>query len=271
MSKTILITGATDGIGLETARLLLTAGHLVLLHGRNSSKLQSTQKALSRYTTTPPPTYLADLSHLDQVKSMATRVLSDHPKLDVLINNAGVFKTSQPITPEGHDIRFIVNTVAPYVLPSALVKGMDRTGRVVNVASAAQAPVSVKAMHGEGRLGDFEAYAQSKLGVIMVSKYLDENIEPMVVAVNPGSMLGSRMVKEGFGVDGKDLGIGGRILMKAAVGKQFKGAGGKYWDNDRERFGEPHADARDKGKVKGVIEAVKKLVEEKVGEVCFEE
>lgn len=267
MGKTILITGATDGIGLETARLLLSAGHNVLLHGRSASKLESTCTALSHLASTPPPTYLADLSQLDQIQSLATRVLSDHPKLDVIINNAGVLKTSHPITPDGYDIRFIVNTVAPYFLASELLKGMDGTGRVVNVASAAQATVNLKAMEGEGRLEDLEAYSQSKLGIIMVSKYMDAKIAPMVVSVNPGSMLGSKMVKDGFGVNGKDLGIGGRILMKAALDKEFESAGGQYWDNDIGRFSAPHADAENWEKVEEVVKLVKNTVEKKIGKV----
>ena len=79
---------------------------------------------------------------------------------------------------------------------------------------------------------------------------------PLVVAVNPGSMLGSKMVREGFGVDGGDIGIGADILCRAAVGSEFADASGRYWDNDAECFADPHADALDAARCEAVTEAI---------------
>jgi len=94
MQKTILLTGATDGIGLETARMLVAEGHRVLLHGRNRQKLENVEQALSEVTGDGQvESYVADLSRMAQVEALAKAVIEKHDKLDVLINNAGIFKT----------------------------------------------------------------------------------------------------------------------------------------------------------------------------------
>lgn len=252
MQKTILITGATDGIGLETAKKLAADGHNVLLHGRNTDKLKSAAEAVGGVASC----YVADLSRLEEVEALAEDVLASHDVLDVLINNAGVYKTSRPKASNGLDVRFMVNTLAPYVLTRRLLPLLGSTGRVVNLSSAAQAPVNPRALQGDVVLADMEAYAQSKLAITMWSRALAEERPdgPVIVAVNPGSLLASKMVKEGFGVDGKDLSIGADILCQAALSDEFASASGKYFDNDAGRFGSPHQDALDPSKVQTVMQ-----------------
>ena len=157
MTKTILITGSTDGIGLLTARLLAAEGHTVLLHGRNKSKVDAAAADVGG----DPDRYIADLSSLADVEAMAQAIRDRHDRLDVLINNAGVFKTPETRTPEGFDIRFVVNTLAPYVLTRLLLPIIPASGRIVNLSSAAQAPVNPGAMAGHIQLDDMSAYAQS--------------------------------------------------------------------------------------------------------------
>lgn len=258
MQKTILITGATDGIGLETAKKLSKAGHHVLLHGRNPGKLKSAADAVGGEAKC----YVADLSRLEEVEALANEVNASHDALDVLINNAGVYKTSRPKASNGLDIRFMVNTLAPYVLTRRLLPRLTSAGRVVNLSSAAQAPVDVQALQGQVQLEDMEAYAQSKLAITMWSRALAEELPdgPVVVAVNPGSLLASKMVKEGFGVDGQDLSIGADILCQAALSDDFASASGKYFDNDAGRFGAPHQDALDPSKVQSVMHAMEQTL-----------
>jgi len=114
MQKTIFVTGSTAGIGLETARMLVAKGHRVLLHGRSPTKLKDAEKRLS---TLPGAgrveSYLADLSRLADVEALAKTVAERHTRLDVLINNAGILRTPEPITQNGLDVRFAVNTIAP--------------------------------------------------------------------------------------------------------------------------------------------------------------
>lgn len=264
MTKTILITGATDGIGLETAKMMAPEGHTLLLHGRNSDKLIAAAEAVSRIEGAGAiKTYRADLSVLPEVEALADEIKGDFKSIDVLINNAGVFKMSNPLTNDGYDARFIVNVVAPYMLTKALLPTLGSNGRVVNLSSAAQAPVNVPGFLNKRSFSDGDAYAQSKLALTMwsfeMAKELGES-GPMIVAVNPASFLGSKMVKEAYGRAGNDLRIGADILTRAALSDEFSDASGRYYDNDRKSFAQPHPDALDSAKNKRLIEAIERLI-----------
>jgi len=260
MSKTILITGATDGIGLETAKKLAAEGHTLLLHGRNPQKLAAVAEEMGG----DPETYVADLADFGAVETLAESVVAKHDRLDILINNAGVLKLADPITASGLDARFVVNTLAPYLLTRRLLPLMDGSGRVVNLSSAAQAPVDLDALAGKRRLSDMDAYSQSKLAITMWSQAMAAaNPDgPAIIAVNPGSLLASKMVKEGFGVAGNDLGIGADILVRAALSDDFAEASGQYFDNDSGRFANPHSDALDPRKVDALMRAMEAVLKE---------
>ena len=262
MPKTILLTGATDGIGLETAKLLVQQGHRVLSHGRNREKLAATEKLLSALPGGGSvETYVADLSVGTDVDAMADAVSARHETLDVLINNAGVFKAPNAITADGLDVRFAVNTLAPVRLTERLLPLMDKQARVVNVSSAAQAPVDTDALAGTVRLDDFDAYAQSKLALTMWSRHMAQDKSgPVFIAVNPGSLLGTKMVREGFGTKGHDIGIGADILVRAALEQEFAQASGQYFDNDAGAFAPPHADALDPQKSSAVVHAIEAVL-----------
>ena len=258
MSKTILITGSTDGIGALTAKMLASQGHKILLHGRNPAKLDAVAAEIGGDTES----YVADFSRMDDVESMAKQILDRHDHVDVLINNAGVLKTSHPRTPEGLDVRFVVNTLAPYVLTKRLLPIIPKTGRIVNLSSAAQAAVDVDAMAGRAALGDMNAYSQSKLAITIWSRELAKELSegPVVVAVNPGSLLASKMVKEGFGMAGNDLSIGADILCKAALDATFADASGKYFDNDARRFSDPNAAALNAEHAAAVMQTMDEVI-----------
>ncbi len=113
MQKIILVTGSTDGIGLATAKMLVSQGHHVLLHGRNPAKLEEAEKTLSRLSGGGSiESYVADLSVINDVMALTNTVAERTPKLDVLINNAGVYRTANLVTQDGLDVRFVVNTIA---------------------------------------------------------------------------------------------------------------------------------------------------------------
>jgi len=258
MTRTILVTGATDGIGKLTARMLLAKGHRVLVHGRSPSKLAATAEALGGDVET----FVADLADFGAVDALASQVLERHPQIDVVINNAGVFKTARPQTRDGLDVRFVVNALAPYLLTQRLLSAIPASGRIVNVSSAAQAPVHVEAMAGRVTLDDMGAYAQSKLALTIWSRELAHELPdgPVVVAVNPGSLLASKMVREGFGVAGSDLSIGATILCQAALDDRFADATGKYWDNDTQRFRPPQQAAMDRRHATSVMEGIRNVL-----------
>ena len=264
MQKTILITGSTDGIGLETAEMLVSLGHHVLLHGRNPGKLRDAEKNLSALPGGGRiESYVADLSLMANVEAFAKAVVDQHAKLDVLINNAGVFKAPDPVTADGLDVRFAVNSLAPYLLTQRLLPLIGASGRVINLSSAAQSPVDPKALAGDVRLLAGTAYAQSKLALTMWSRHLALSLKdqgPAIIAVNPGSMLGTKMVKQAYGVVGADIRIGAEILCRAALSEEFAQASGQYFDNDSGRFAAPHADALDAAKCEEIVRAIDAVV-----------
>ena len=200
------------------------------------------------------------------MESLAKAIAENHPTLDVLINNAGVYKTPATVTPDGLDVRFAVNAIAPYLLTKRLLPLLGPSGRVVNLSSAAQSPVNLDALVGRIRLSeDFTAYAQSKLALTMWSRSLALALKsngPAMIAVNPGSMLGSKMVKEAFGVAGGDIRIGAEILTRAALTDEFAAASGQYFDNDQGRFASPHPNALDPQKFQKIVCVMETILEE---------
>ncbi len=268
MKHTILITGSTDGIGYETAKLLVGQGHHVLLHGRSQEKLDRVSAeltALAKDASAQVESYRADLSSFDDVKQLASEILHKHDALDVLINNAGILKTPNPITPQGLDVRFVVNTLSPYLLTRLLLPIMNNNSRVVNLSSAAQAPIHLDALSGKVQLHDhMAAYAQSKLAITIWTQELANELSqtgPAVIAVNPGSLLASKIVKEGFGMPGNDIAIGANILIEAALSEKFSKASGKYFDNDIGQFSLAHPDSQDAKKCDALMLNIHALLE----------
>ena len=266
-AKTILITGATDGIGLATAKRLVSLGHNVLIHGRNREKLAKVEKILAAQSNGGQIVrYVADLSRMSEVAGLVGTVREDHAHLHALINNAGVYVVSDPVTSEGLDTRFAVNTIAPFLLTKGLLSLLGTTGRVINLSSAAQAPLDPEELMGPSGLSDGMVYAQSKLALTMWSHHMALSLGsegPAVIAVNPRSMLGSKMVKEAYGVNGSDIGIGADILIRAALSEEFATASGKYFDNDIGQFASPHPDALDAGKCERIVRVIEAVLAER--------
>lgn len=247
--KTFLITGATDGLGLATARQLANAGHHLIIHGRDPHKLAALADELAAYTQVE--TYVADLGDMQAVRGMATTLSATYPHIDALINNAGVYKAPQT---DEHtiDIRFRVNTIAPYILTRALMNNLSG-GRVINLSSAAQAPVNLAALQGLQQChSPMDAYAQSKLALttwtmaMAMASTETQKSQPadiQFIAINPGSLLATKMVQQGFGVSGSDTGPAVALLVSAAVGKAFEKANGSYFDNDIGELSHAHPEA----------------------------
>lgn len=134
-------------------------------------------------------------------------------------------------------------------------KGKGKS-RVINVSSAAQRSVSLKALSGQTLpKDDMAAYAQSKLGITMWTKHMadvegtrqqQEGEKQIVfVAINPGSLLNTKMAREGFGFTNGGADVGAKVLVRAATSDEFANANGQYFDNDARRFAPLHQDAAD--------------------------
>lgn len=260
--KTILITGSTDGIGLETAKSMLDLGHNLIIHGRTQDKVTNTIKLLKELNNESIlDGYTADLSNMKQVEKLAQDIITRYSKLDVLINNAGVNTVPIVNTEYNLDIRFVVNTIAPYYLTKLLLPIMGENSRVVNLSSAAQTAVDYKNFETFKNIPTGEAYAQSKLALTMwVMELSETNKDKVIVAVNPKSYLGSKMVKDAYGIEGHSLSIGADILSRAAFSDEFNEANGKYFDNDRGIFTLPHPFAMNGTNRKNLIDSLESFL-----------
>jgi NAD(P)-dependent dehydrogenase (short-subunit alcohol dehydrogenase family) len=174
---TFLVTGATDGIGKATAMALAMQGAPVIVHGRNSAKLEAVVAEIRAATGNPAlHPVLADLASLDAVAGLGRRVRRDFPGLQVLINNAGLITDHWQETVDGFELTFAVNCLAPFLLTLTLLETLKASApaRIVNVASTAMGGGQVDfgnrrlARHFDG----WQAYANTKLMNVLFSHHL---------------------------------------------------------------------------------------------------
>lgn len=268
MQKHILITGSTDGIGKLAATRLAAKGHRLYLHGRDAAKLNEVCQTIRAATGNQAiDGFVGDFSDLAAVHNMADEIRSKLPQLDVLINNAGILLSPNETTASGLDVRFAVNYFAPYLLTKALQTTLAQAAspRLLNLGSAAQAPVSLAALAGEESLAANVAYAQSKLALTMWSYHLAATQSDIaVLVVNPGSLLNTKMVQQAYGRHRAEADKGANILFDLALAAEYDGISGQYFDNDlgdaRGAFGTPHADALDQQKIAALLTATEAVL-----------
>jgi NAD(P)-dependent dehydrogenase (short-subunit alcohol dehydrogenase family) len=258
MKKSILITGSTDGIGKLTALKMVQGDHQLYLHGRNPDKLDAVIAEIRKETGHQNiEGFVADFSDLNAVQKMADEINAKVTTLDVLINNAGVFKSPKTLNRDGIDIRMVVNYLAPYLLTYSIKDKLKKSTepRIINLSSAAQSSVSLELLEGKVKVSDQEAYAQSKLALLMWSFHLALQ-EPQIatVALNPGSLLNTNMAREAYGKFWSSAEKGANIIYDLALVTKANQMNGKYFDNDRGEFGNAHPDAYDASLVDALIE-----------------
>lgn len=262
--KTILITGSTDGVGMLTAIKLAKDGHQLLLHGRNYEKLRNTISEIKEKTRNDNIMgFVSDLSDFDSIKKMIDELLIKISAIDVLINNAGVYKSAKDCNKDNLDMRFAVNYFAPFILTNGLLPLLknSNSSRVINLSSAAQSTVSIEALKGNKTIMDSEAYAQSKLALTMWSFIFAQlNPEITTIAVNPGSLLNTNMVKEAYGHHWSSADKGANILFELALADKYSESSGKYFDNDKGSFNTAHSDAYNKKKINQLIFETEKII-----------
>lgn len=239
--QVVLVTGATDGIGKGTAHELARMGATVLLHGRDREKLDAVRKEIAQATgSTRLDAFVADFSSLGEVRRLADQVITAHPHLHVLINNAGIgagtigHQTRQ-LSQDGYELRFAVNHLAPFLLTRLLIPALlgDGLARVVNVASAAQQAIDFTDVMLERGYSGLRAYSQSKLAMVMATFDFARMLENRPIAVNslhPGSLLDTKMVRESFGrpQGGVEEGIRSELFLASAP--EIEGIRGAYFD-----------------------------------------
>jgi NAD(P)-dependent dehydrogenase (short-subunit alcohol dehydrogenase family) len=198
--KVILVTGATDGLGRALAAELARSGAIVLVHGRDPGRIADT---IAEIDGRARP-YLADLADLAQVRALADQVLANEPRLDVLVNNAGI-GTDVPGGPtrqesaDGYELRFAVNYLAGFALTERLLPLLTRSApsRVVNVSSLGQQAIDFDDVMLTRGYSGTRAYCQSKLAQILHAADLSERLAGTGVTVNalhPATFMATKIV-----------------------------------------------------------------------------
>lgn len=264
----ILVTGATDGIGKETALDLARKGHTVIVHGRSASKVAAVATELGDDAAVKAAggsldTIVCDLSSLRAVKALAEQVVERFPGLTVLVNNAGLWTSERQVTDEGVELSFAVNHLAPLMLTEALVPTLAKNGatrsrptRVVFVSSIAHCkyPNSIEHdpdaaidwgnLQAEKAHDPYRVYALSKLCNVMTTQQFAKLNKPAPVTFNslhPGIIDTKLLARLLHDVDRPDLlknsqpcELGARTSVFVASDPSLDGVTGTYFVDCKE-------------------------------------
>jgi NAD(P)-dependent dehydrogenase (short-subunit alcohol dehydrogenase family) len=201
--QVVLVTGSTSGLGREVALALGARGAHVIVHGRDRERglaVVEEIRAAGRGTAT---FYAADLGSLREVRALGDAVLRDYQRLDVVINNAGIWLSgdnTRQTSADGHELSFAVNYLSGFLLTRMLLPIIPRSpeSRIVNVASAAQTPIDFDDPMIEQRYSGGRSYGQSKLAQVMFTFDLAVELAGTGIRVNslhPATLMDTNMVR----------------------------------------------------------------------------
>ncbi|MFF4209246.1 SDR family NAD(P)-dependent oxidoreductase [Streptomyces sp. NPDC001796] len=232
--STVLITGATSGLGRYVAFELARSGHVVLAHGRDAGRTDRLVAELR--TEGEAHGFVADLASLAEVRRLGDEVAAAHPGLDVLINNAGVGSgargSGREVSADGHELRLAVDYLAPVALTRALlpVLRQNTPARIVNVGSAGQEPVDFDDPELTRGYSGVSAYCRSKFALAAHTFTLAEELQGTGVSVNvlhPATYMDTAMVREAGVAPWNTVADGAAGVL--ALATQEIGSGG-YFD-----------------------------------------
>lgn len=250
--KIVMITGASAGIGVETARAIATTGARIYLPVRSPSK---TRETLHDLIETGQITLIElDLNSFDSVRKAAVAFLSKEKALHVLIENAGIMAPPEGRTKDGFETQFGVNHLSHFLplnlLKEALIEGStpEFNSRVVILSSAAHRTSSVRFdnYNFEGEYDPWLAYGQSKTANLWTANHFDRlygskgvhaySLNPSVVRTSLGRFMPSEVIKSAFESEAtikeeRSIPQGAAVSVYAATAKELEGRGGLYLEN----------------------------------------
>lgn len=264
-SQTILITGGNDGIGRATAQVLLERGHRVVIAGRSEQKMEAATATLEYRTGNSNIDWLyCDLADLDSVRSASKDFQSRYGKLDVLINNAGIFTNDLQLSTDGYELQFAVNHLGHFLLTNSLMPLLSdaRDGRIVNLASVAHfhGEIDFENLRGESGTEAYNglgAYAQSKLANVLFTRELARRypdvesncLHPGVVRTriaNKRSRWYFSLLWTFYKPFMRTTRCGAGTSLYLALSPEIRGVSGRYFD-ERQCCRKPSDAARDPG------------------------
>ena len=232
----ILITGATDGIGLEAAQQLAKQGHELVLHGRSEAKAARARDAvLEKSPAAKIHITHADLADLAEVVRMADSLNTLLPRLDVLLNNAGVYMTERKLSRDGFEMTLAVNHLAHFLLTALLLPLLKKSAesRVVTVSSVAHmgGHIAFDNLNSERHFDSYDAYCNSKLANALFAAELARR-EPRLSSnfLHPG-VVDTKLLHAGFDMTGASVRAGAKTSVYLATSPEVKGISGKYFDD----------------------------------------
>ena len=191
--RTVVVTGATSGIGLATASQLATAGATVWLVGRDASRLETAATAVSAAPGSAVRTAVADMADLDAVRSLADVILLEAPVLDVLVHNAGALSAERRLSPQGLEETVAAQVVGPHLLTTLLLPALTSAapGRVITVSSGGMyaSPLRVDDIEMGDDYGGSEQYARAKRAQVTLNEMWAARTDPAGVvfhSMHPG-------------------------------------------------------------------------------------
>jgi retinol dehydrogenase 12 len=247
-----VVTGATGGIGKEIARGLARLGAEVVIGSRDAARGEATAKELAAEAgKAKVSSLLVDMAHLESVRRFAGDLLARHPKIHVLVNNAGVWSSDRHESPDGHEVTFATNALGPYLLTELLVDALKagKPARVVNVVSSISANYDLSDLEFRSRKWDgFKAYGQSKQALRMITGGLARRLEGSGVTVNDAA---PGFVKTGFnrnahGFLAAMINLSAKLMADSpekgadtplwvAAAPELEGVTGKYFEKRKEK------------------------------------
>lgn len=241
--RTILVTGATDGIGKESARVLSSLGHRVLVHGRTEDKANRVAAELGAGSIA----VWGDLSSLSEVRALAERVHEKADHLDVLVNNAGVFQKKREETADGFELTVGVNHFAHFLLTHLLLDLLKKSPspRIVNTSSGvhAGADLDIGDLQLSRDWSGYGAYATSKLMNVLFTTELVKRLAGTSIVVHslhPG-VVATKLLRSGFGGGGTPVSESTGTTVMVAIDPTVRQSTGKYWSNERETKPSPRS------------------------------
>jgi NAD(P)-dependent dehydrogenase (short-subunit alcohol dehydrogenase family) len=244
-TPTILITGATDGLGRALADGLAAEGARLILHGRSREKLERAASEIAgEHGGRAPAIAVADLADLKQVRDLSAQVadLTDH--LDGLVSNAGIGSgepdgRSRRLSADGYELRFAVNYLAGFDLTLRLLPllAASSAARVVYVASLGQHPIDFSDVMLEHHYSGSRAYGQSKLAQITAGFVLAERLAASAITVNslhPATYMPTKMVLEEIGHSIDTLEVGEAATRRLVSDASLAGITGRFFDRTQE-------------------------------------